>query len=95
MTFDGKLCLAPLPPVISNVLDLGTGTGIWAIDFADENPNAVVTGTDLSPIQPNWVSNPFADSLSFVSDHATSESNVLVLSKELGHIREVCLVLRP
>jgi methylase of polypeptide subunit release factors len=37
------------------VLDLGTGTGIWAIDFADQYPSAVVTGTDLSPIQPTWV----------------------------------------
>jgi cyclopropane fatty-acyl-phospholipid synthase-like methyltransferase len=37
------------------VLDLGTGTGIWAIDVADLYPSAVVIGTDLSPIQPSWV----------------------------------------
>jgi len=37
------------------VLDVGTGTGIWAIDFADEFPNTVVLGTDLSPIQPDMV----------------------------------------
>jgi cyclopropane fatty-acyl-phospholipid synthase-like methyltransferase len=37
------------------VLDLGTGTGIWAIDFADEHPSAEVIGTDLSPTQPNFV----------------------------------------
>ncbi|WXC66058.1 hypothetical protein SNK03_011841 [Fusarium graminearum] len=37
------------------VLDIGTGTGIWAIDFADEYPEAEVIGTDLSPIQPSWV----------------------------------------
>jgi trans-aconitate methyltransferase len=37
------------------VLDFGTGTGIWAMDFADEFPMALVTGTDLSPIQPEWV----------------------------------------
>ncbi|TVY70907.1 Secondary metabolism regulator LAE1 [Fusarium oxysporum f. sp. cubense] len=29
--------------------------GIWAIDFADQYPNAEVIGTDLSPIQPDWV----------------------------------------
>jgi trans-aconitate methyltransferase len=34
---------------------LGTGTGIWAIDFADEFPGALVIGTDLSPIQPTNV----------------------------------------
>ncbi|KAE8148337.1 S-adenosyl-L-methionine-dependent methyltransferase [Aspergillus avenaceus] len=51
----GKLHLAPIGEDVQRVLDLGTGTGIWAIDFADENPNAQVIGTDLSPIQPKWV----------------------------------------
>jgi tRNA G46 methylase TrmB len=41
------------PPQL--VLDIGTGTGIWAIDMADEYPEAKVIGTDLSPIQPQWV----------------------------------------
>ncbi|KAF8460921.1 S-adenosyl-L-methionine-dependent methyltransferase [Kalaharituber pfeilii] len=35
------------------VLDLGTGTGIWAIDVADEFPNTEVVANDLSPIQPS------------------------------------------
>jgi SAM-dependent methyltransferase len=36
------------------VLDAGTGTGMWAIDFADEyvDTGAQVVGNDLSPIQP-------------------------------------------
>ncbi|KAK1828493.1 Phosphoethanolamine N-methyltransferase [Podospora conica] len=37
------------------VLDLGTGTGIWAIELADKYPEARITGIDLSPIQPNFV----------------------------------------
>ncbi|KAK4224498.1 S-adenosyl-L-methionine-dependent methyltransferase [Podospora fimiseda] len=37
------------------ILDLGCGTGIWAIDMADEHPRASVFGVDLSPIQPDWV----------------------------------------
>jgi SAM-dependent methyltransferase len=37
------------------VLDVGCGTGIWSIEFADEHPSAHVLGTDLSPIQPEEV----------------------------------------
>ncbi|KAH6884873.1 S-adenosyl-L-methionine-dependent methyltransferase [Thelonectria olida] len=50
----GELFLAPIAKDPQRVLDLGTGTGIWAIDFADEYPSAQVIGTDLSPIQPAW-----------------------------------------
>ncbi|KAF4458666.1 hypothetical protein FALBO_14583 [Fusarium albosuccineum] len=45
-------------------VDIGTGTGIWAIDFADEFPNAEVIGTDISPIQPSWV----PPNLKFISE---------------------------
>ncbi|KAM5364364.1 hypothetical protein ACJZ2D_011561 [Fusarium nematophilum] len=55
LSLEGKLFLAPLDKSVHSVLDIGTGTGIWAIDFADEYPNAEVIGTDLSPIQPTWV----------------------------------------
>lgn len=48
----GKLHLAPLPSDGQDVLDVGTGTGSWAIDFADAYPSSSVLGTDLSPIQP-------------------------------------------
>ena len=37
------------------VLDVGTGTSIWPMDFADEFLSAVVVATDLSLIQPSWV----------------------------------------
>lgn len=37
------------------ILDVGTGTGIWAVEMADEFPAAIVHGTDISPIQPEWV----------------------------------------
>ncbi|EFQ29654.1 methyltransferase domain-containing protein [Colletotrichum graminicola M1.001] len=55
MLFDDALFLAPIGDNPQRVLDVGTGTGIWAIDFADPFPNAEVTGTDISPIQPGWV----------------------------------------
>ncbi|KAK2757483.1 methyltransferase domain-containing protein [Colletotrichum kahawae] len=51
---DGKLGLAPVDKP-HRVLDIGTGTGIWAIEFADQNPESEVLGSDLSPIQPEYV----------------------------------------
>ncbi|KFY18565.1 hypothetical protein V493_08509 [Pseudogymnoascus sp. VKM F-4281 (FW-2241)] len=55
LLLDGKLFLAPISQNPHKVMDVGTGTGIWAIDFADAYPSAMVIGTDLSPIQPNFV----------------------------------------
>ncbi|KAH7237855.1 hypothetical protein NCS52_01566400 [Fusarium sp. LHS14.1] len=58
LTFGNKLGLSPpnLPEFkTGRVLDLGTGTGIWAIDFADEHPETEVIGVDLSPTQPEFV----------------------------------------
>lgn len=34
------------------MLEIGTGTGIWALEFAQKFPQAQVTGTDLSSMQP-------------------------------------------
>ncbi|KAJ5306712.1 hypothetical protein N7508_005727 [Penicillium antarcticum] len=69
LVLEGRLFLAPLGDKIHRVLDVGTGTGIWAIDFADTFPNAEVIGTDLSPIQPSWV----PPNLQFVVDDAESQ----------------------
>lgn len=55
LTLDGKLYRAPISENVQSVLDVGCGTGIWAIEFADEHPSARVLGTDLSPIQPEQV----------------------------------------
>ncbi|KAH6713325.1 S-adenosyl-L-methionine-dependent methyltransferase [Leptodontidium sp. MPI-SDFR-AT-0119] len=50
-----KLHFAPLGDSPQRIIDLGTGTGIWAIEMADTYPSAEVIGIDLSPIQPPWV----------------------------------------
>lgn len=55
-TLGGKLSLAPIDKP-ANVMDVATGTGIWAIDFAKENPGAKVIGIDLSAIQPDSTPN--------------------------------------
>ncbi|EFX03433.1 sam dependent methyltransferase [Grosmannia clavigera kw1407] len=51
---DGRLLQnVPAEPV-GRVLDLGTGCGIWAADFAKEHPAATVIGIDVFP-QPTVV----------------------------------------
>ncbi|KAF3799463.1 Secondary metabolism regulator laeA [Colletotrichum gloeosporioides] len=50
-----SLCNSPKKYGANRVLDVGTGTGIWSIDYADEHPEATVIGVDLSPIQPEFV----------------------------------------
>ncbi|KAI1073112.1 hypothetical protein LB507_008976 [Fusarium sp. FIESC RH6] len=58
LTFSDKLYLSPAGQDghrIHNALDVGTGTGLWATDFADEHPDTSVIGVDLSPIQSSFV----------------------------------------
>ncbi|KAI5776556.1 hypothetical protein EDC01DRAFT_779509 [Geopyxis carbonaria] len=37
------------------ILDLGTGTGTWALAMSALHPRASITGLDLAPLQPAWV----------------------------------------
>ncbi|KAH7353549.1 TAM domain methyltransferase [Plectosphaerella cucumerina] len=55
LTLRGALCSSPKDEGARRVLDIGTGTGIWAIEYADMHPEAEVIGVDLSPIQPSLV----------------------------------------
>ncbi|KAK1658482.1 methyltransferase domain-containing protein [Colletotrichum godetiae] len=57
-TFDDRLGIAPpndRHAKVGRALDVGTGSGIWAIDFGDEHPEAEVIGVDLSAVQPLFV----------------------------------------
>lgn len=55
MLMNDQLFLAPIDTEPHKILDLGTGTGIWCIDVADKYPAASVIGTDIAPIQPQWI----------------------------------------
>ncbi|KAI5456750.1 S-adenosyl-L-methionine-dependent methyltransferase [Mariannaea sp. PMI_226] len=47
---DGSLSTSPVTTV-----DLGCGSGFWAIDVADTFPDVNVLGIDCVPRQPHWV----------------------------------------
>ncbi len=81
LTFGDKLGLAPPndpTAEVRRVLDLGTGTGIWAIDYADEHPEVEV---EISPYNSTRVSTDcighwsrsFANSARFVSTNMIIE----------------------
>ncbi|KAF4857281.1 Secondary metabolism regulator LAE1 [Colletotrichum siamense] len=58
ITLDGELACSPEKHRAKRVMDMGTGTGAWAIDFADAYPGSEVIGVDLSAIQPEYNLSP-------------------------------------
>ncbi|KAI5458956.1 S-adenosyl-L-methionine-dependent methyltransferase [Mariannaea sp. PMI_226] len=83
LALDGRLYLAPISSDVKRVIDVGCGTGVWAIDFADEFPGCEVIGTDISPIQPSWI----PANLKFEIDDCTQEWTYEPGSFDYVHIR--------
>lgn len=86
---NGKYFFAPIGDNPQKIIDLGTGTGIWAIDVADRYPSAEVFGIDQTPIQPNWV----PPNLRFIVDNIEEEW-LHGSDFDFVHIRQVMPVLR-
>ncbi|WEW57499.1 hypothetical protein PRK78_002966 [Emydomyces testavorans] len=80
-----KLVDAPISKHVREVIDLGTGNGTWAIDFADEHPSANVTGIDFSAIQPTRLPR----NCSFVIDDACEKWCYPLNHFDLVHIRQL------
>ncbi|KAJ0123112.1 methyltransferase domain-containing protein [Diaporthe amygdali] len=82
LMLDDKLAAAPIREP-EHALDIGTGTGIWALQFAEENPTCQVTGTDLSLIQPlSWMPN-----CQFVMENSELQDWLLPHKLDYVHLR--------
>ncbi|KAK4189415.1 putative methyltransferase [Podospora australis] len=86
---DGKLFLAPIGPNPQKIIDIGTGTGIWAIEMGDLFPSAEILGIDLSPIQPQWVPPNVKFMIDDAEDEWASGSNW-----DYAHLRGMSIVFR-
>ncbi|KAK8009134.1 hypothetical protein PG991_011685 [Apiospora marii] len=84
LLLDNKLAAAPLR-FPEKVLDIGTGTGIWALEFAEENPTSEVIGTDLSMIQPL----PWTPNCQFVLENSETDEWLFPHNFDYVHLRGV------
>ncbi|KAI8719828.1 hypothetical protein NCS52_00765000 [Fusarium sp. LHS14.1] len=50
--FRGQLHLSPITSKPKRVLDVGTGPGTWALEFAQKHPSCSVLGVDIEPVHP-------------------------------------------
>ncbi|KAL2138694.1 hypothetical protein VTI28DRAFT_6367 [Corynascus sepedonium] len=86
---DGALYYAPIGDNVQKILDIGTGTGIWAIEMGDRFPSARVRGIDLSPTQPAWV----PPNVDFLVDDC-EQDEWLDRDVDFVHLRFMIIVLR-
>ncbi|OAA61872.1 Methyltransferase type 11 [Niveomyces insectorum RCEF 264] len=84
---DGLLFYAPIGDHPQEILDVGTGTGIWAIEVGDKFPSAHVRGIDMTPIQPVWI----PPNVDFLVDDCNSEW--LAQNVDFAHFRFMTPIL--
>ncbi|KAG5958978.1 hypothetical protein E4U57_007965 [Claviceps arundinis] len=88
MLTENRLFLSPIGDHPQKILDIGTGTGIWAIQVGDRYPSAKVRGIDIAPIQPEWV----PPNVSFLVDDC--ELDWIERDVDLAHFRFMVVVLK-
>ncbi|OAA61869.1 hypothetical protein SPI_04728 [Niveomyces insectorum RCEF 264] len=81
----GTLVHAPIGDSPQKIIDLGTGTGSWAIEAGDRYPSAEVVGVDLSPIQPVWV----PPNVKFIIDDVEDEWLTSAGTYDYAHLRNL------
>ena len=81
---DDRLILAPIHDSCIRILDVGTGTGIWAMHVADTHGGAKVCGKDLSPIQPKMVPPNVEFFIDDVEEEWTDRSFDLIHCRDLS-----------
>ncbi|ERS97113.1 tam domain protein [Sporothrix schenckii 1099-18] len=86
LLMQNRLFYAPVDAKLKSggmVYDLGTGTGIWAMDVAEQFPSTVVRGIDLSPMQPAYI----PPNVSFTIDDFEDEWVLPPNTFDLVHMR--------
>ena len=91
LILDDALHVTPLPADIpQRVIDVGTGTGIWAIDMGDRYPLYKITGVDQAYLQPAWV----PPNVNFEIDNVTSPWLDKDNSVDFIHVRSMAGSIR-
>ena len=83
--------VAPINPNLTAILDVGTGSGRWVVEVADQFPEAKVIGMDLSPANPLY---ELSENCEFIVGDATEGLQFDDNSLDLVHSRCVLIVAK-
>ncbi|KAL0933069.1 methyltransferase domain-containing protein [Colletotrichum truncatum] len=87
---DGNDYLSPINISPQKILDVGTGTGLWAVEVADKFPSAHVIGVDISPIQNSYA----PQNVDWRIDDIEESWSQLYSGLDFVHFRSVSVTLR-
>ncbi|TEA16181.1 Secondary metabolism regulator LAE1 [Colletotrichum sidae] len=87
---DNNDYLSPIEGSPQKILDIGTGTGIWAVEVADKFPSAHVIGVDISPIQNSYA----PQNVDWRIDNIEDTWSPLYSDLDFVHLRSVSVTLR-